>query len=155
MSEQAQQSVRILTQEEIDTLESRRELVKCYLNLENAEAMFETAQGKMEAISAILSSNTFDPEDTPALQSLGVLFGDVFVADIDFHWVMVEDSIGTDPAIRFENTGLLIYPLTILSKRLAKGEQVDIFQLYATMVQQIQQALDQNAEDGAGFSSKK
>ncbi|PCK07337.1 MAG: hypothetical protein COA42_14875 [Alteromonadaceae bacterium] len=109
----------------------------------------------MEAISAILSSNTFDPEDTPALQSLGVLFGDVFVADIDFHWVMVEDSIGTDPAIRFENTGLLIYPLTILSKRLAKGEQVDIFQLYATMVQQIQQALDQNAEDGAGFSSKK
>ena len=61
---------------------------------------------------------------------MGVVFGDVFVEDIGFHWKLVEDEFGRDPAIRFEDTSVIAYALTMISKRVERGEPVDVFDLY-------------------------
>ena len=61
---------------------------------------------------------------------MGVVFGEVFVEDMGFHWILVEDEFGRDPAIRFEDTSVIAYPLTMISKRVERGEPVDVFDLY-------------------------
>ena len=61
---------------------------------------------------------------------MGVVFGEVFVEDMGFHWILVEDEFGRDPAIRFEDTSVIAYPLTMSSKRVERGEPVDVFDLY-------------------------
>jgi len=64
------------------------------------------------------------------MQSMGVVFGDVFVQDMGFHWIMVEDEYGRDPAIKFQDTSVLLFPLTMISKRIERGETIDVFDLY-------------------------
>ena len=61
---------------------------------------------------------------------MGVVFGEVFVEDMGFHWILVEDEFGRDPAIRFEDTSVIAYALTMISKRVERGEPVDVFDLY-------------------------
>jgi hypothetical protein len=47
-----------------------------------------------------------------------------------FHWIIVQDQNGRDPAIRYKQTSLILFPLTMISKRIERGEIVDIFALY-------------------------
>ena len=45
-------------------------------------------------------------------------------------WVMVEDEHGHDPAARVPGTSIVVFPLTMISKRVERGESVDIFALF-------------------------
>jgi hypothetical protein len=56
-------------------------------------------------------------------------------------WVMVEDEHGRDPAVRLPSTSIIFFPLTMISKRIERGEKVDVFDLFngvAAKVEEIQ-----------------
>jgi hypothetical protein len=42
---------------------------------------------------------------------------------------MVMDEFGTDPTLRFKNTTLQVNVLTMISKRVERGERVDVSDL--------------------------
>ena len=119
-----------LSPEESQRLESQRNLVKQYLGDADSLKKFESSAGKLGTIRALLATGKFPAEKTHELQSMGVVLGDVFVQDLGFHWILVQDEFGTVPAIQYENTTIILYPLTMISKRVEKGETVDIFDLY-------------------------
>jgi uncharacterized protein DUF3806 len=66
------------------------------------------------------------PHDTLGWQSLGIAFGAILVRELGLHWVMVDDEYGRDPALRFSNTDTLVFPLTMISKRIERGERPDV-----------------------------
>ena len=45
-------------------------------------------------------------------------------------WVMVEDEHGRDPAVRLPRTSTILFPLTMISKPIERGEKVDVFDLF-------------------------
>ena len=110
-------------------LEEQRAVVTRYLD-ESGRQKFETAAGKLGTLRALLDANVFRAEQTFELQSMGIILGDVFVQDMGFHWVIVEDDYGRDPAIRYRDTSVILYPLTMIAKRIEAGEVVDVFDLY-------------------------
>jgi hypothetical protein len=61
---------------------------------------------------------------------MGIVLGDAFVQEMKMEWVIVEDSSGRDPAVRMPGTTIIIYPMTMISKRVEKGEKVDVFDLF-------------------------
>jgi hypothetical protein len=46
------------------------------------------------------------------------VLGDVFVQEMKMEWVMVEDYSGRDPAVRLPGTTIILFPLTMISKRI-------------------------------------
>jgi hypothetical protein len=56
------------------------------------------------------------------LQCLGVAFGDVLAGELPLHWAMVTDEFGTDPTLRFERTTAMFNALTMISKRVERGD---------------------------------
>lgn len=54
---------------------------------------------------------------TCELQCLGIVLGDAFVQELKMEWVMVEDDGGRDPAVQPAGTTIILYPLTMISKR--------------------------------------
>jgi hypothetical protein len=91
---------------------------------------FATPAGKLGTLRALLQSHTFKASQTYELQSMGIVLGDVFVQDMGFHWVMVKDEHGRDPAVKYKQTSVILYPMTMISKRVERGEPVDVFDLY-------------------------
>ncbi|WP_415755748.1 DUF3806 domain-containing protein [Pseudomonas leptonychotis] len=85
----------------------------------------------LDRLQAIVASGQVKTENTQELQSLGIVFGKVFVNETqDYDWWVVEDDYGKDACIRYKETSLLIFPQTILSKRIEDGETVDVFELF-------------------------
>jgi len=92
---------------------------------------FDGSRADLSAIQSVLDVGAVERDATYTLQSLGMAFGKFFIEQHPgFDWWMVEDEYGRDPAIRFGQTLLLAFPQTMISKRLADGEHVDVEDLF-------------------------
>ena len=75
---------------------------------------------------------------------MGIILGDAFVQELGMHWMIVEDNLGRDPAIRLKNTSIVMYPMTMISKRIERGERIDIIDFFNSVVERIKE-LEQTA----------
>jgi hypothetical protein len=99
------------------------------------DALAETHLGRgvvndpsdLDVLQEILDRGLLAPSQTYELQCLGIVFGRCLVAAIEgLDWCVVEDEYGTDPALRHAGSTILLYPLTMISKRVEDGEHVDV-----------------------------
>lgn len=96
-------------------------------------------ESDLNLIQRILDSRQLEREATYSLQALGMAFGKVFVENnADFDWWMVEDEYGRDPAVRYKQTSLLAFPMTMISKRVEDGEPVEVRSLYSGLQQRLE-----------------
>lgn len=124
------QRVLSLSLEDIAVQAKQRAVVEKYLSKEDLRGKYLTAAGKLGTLRALLQAKVFSVTQTYELHSMGVVLGDAFVQDMGFKWVIVQDSLGRDPALQYKNSKVLLFPLTMISKRLERGEFVDVFDLY-------------------------
>lgn len=137
-----EQKIKKITEEMTLRLESQRNWVRNHLEQASFES-YNTVQGKLTLLDTILNSNWITKDETNKLQCLGVTFGDIFVQDLNFIWVEIEDQYGIDPALKFENTSLILFPLTMISKRIENDEIVNIVELYNSLKVKVLELKDQ------------
>ncbi len=99
-----------------------------------ARHRYETIDGKLYLLQTILAQNWIAPEETWKLQSLGVTLGDALSQRMAMFWCIVKDEYGRDPALQLEGMDkfkdVIVFPLTTISKRVERGEVVDIQELF-------------------------
>jgi len=118
-----------LSNEDVARLDAQRDWVRNHYDLE-ARHKFDTVDGKLRLIDIILREKWISVHETWKLQSLGVVFGDALVQSQGFHWIMIEDEYGRDPTICVPCTTIKLHCLTVISKRIEDGEDVDVHQLF-------------------------
>jgi hypothetical protein len=105
-------------------------------------APLRSDESDLPRLQSVIDSRLVEREATYSLQSLGLAFGKVFLRiRPDFDWWMVEDEFGRDPAIRYKKTTLLLFPKTMLSKRIEDGEQVDVAEIYEGLVEMVREVI--------------
>lgn len=93
----------------------------------------------LTTIQKILDSKLVEPEATYLLQALGLAFGRVFIKlHDDYGWCIVEDEYGRDPAIRYKQTSLMMFPLTMISKRFERGEKVNVIEMLEKLLETLE-----------------
>ncbi len=124
-----EQLIRGLSNEMIKRLEAQRDWVRNHYDPDSIKN-YNTKEGKLKLLDTIIKSNWIKKDETVKLQCLGVTLGDTFVQDLGFTWIEIEDQYGIDPAVKYKDTSLILFPLTMISKRIEKDENVDIYDLY-------------------------
>jgi len=130
------QQLRKPSYETLKHIEAKRDWVRNHYTPETIEK-YNTVDGKLELLDVILKSGWIEKDETVKLQSLGITFGDVIVQDMNFIWIEVEDEFGVDPALQLPYTSLIIYPMTMISKRIERGEIVDVYELYESLKREV------------------
>ncbi len=128
----------------VENLEAKRIWVKNHYTPES-QSKYDTVDGKLQLLDSILNSGWIEKSETLKLQCLGVTLGDAFAQGLSLEWIEVKDEFGTDPALELPNTTIIIFPLTMISKRIEKDEFVDIYELYTGLKKkllEIKQELD-------------
>jgi hypothetical protein len=98
----------------------------------------------LELIQRVLDQGLVEPEATYTLQAFGLAFGRVFLNEFpDYDWWMVEDEHGRDPAIRYKETSLLVFPMTMISKRIEDGEPFDVCELFDGLAKQLAELIQE------------
>jgi len=132
------QTFRDLGPEDLDWLAAQRQCVERLLE-GNPDALdkYRTSAGKLGVIRAVLKGKFFRPDQTFELQGLGIILGDVLAERLGMMWKMVEDRYGVSPCLVREGTSDVLYPQTMISKRIERGEEVDVFDLFSWTVAKV------------------
>ena len=118
-----------LNRADIADLEAKRTWVREHYD-EAARHKYDTLDGKLRLLDAILQNKWIAPDETLKLQCLGVTFGDALAQKLGLMWVAVEDDYGRDAALTLDGTSVHLFPVTSISKRIERGEEVDVYRLF-------------------------
>jgi hypothetical protein len=140
LAQAGQQAVAQLTQRTIaepgpaDDLKSRRqresvdELVRRHLG-----TRLRGDTRDLDSLQRLLDERHVASDDVLAQQALGVVLGDVMVAELKLHWIVVDDDYGHSRGLRWRESDQLFFPITMISKRLGGGEAVSLRALYTSV----------------------
>lgn len=117
------------TETELARIEAQREWVRGHYE-PDAQYKYQSLDGKLRLLRAIIESGWIEKTETVKLQSLGIALGDALAQELSLEWVTVEDEYGRDPALRVPGTTVLLFPLTMISKRIEHDEHVDVDELF-------------------------
>ena len=132
------QQVSAVTPQDLERLAQQRAAMEKYLGDDRSRQNYQTAAGKLGLLRALIEQRVFKPTQTYQLQCMGIVLGDAFVQELGMEWVMVQDDYGRDPAVRLPGTSTILFPLTMISKRVEKGQQVDVFDLFNGVADQLE-----------------
>ena len=118
-----------LSSEDSKRLNQQRAVVAAAIRRRYGIKTLTRTKEDLPVLQRLLDDNVFEKWQTYELQSVGVAFGDVLASECSLHWVMITDEYGTDPTLRFKNTSLNVNAMTMISKRVEKGEPADVFRL--------------------------
>jgi hypothetical protein len=99
----------------------------------------------LDRLQTIVDSAQIPIDHTQELESLGIVFGKVFVnATANYDWWVMEDEYGKDVCIRYKETSLLIFPQTMLSKRIEDGAVLNVIDLFHSIRQELDRIKNEN-----------
>lgn len=99
----------------------------------------------LDRLQTIVDSAQIPIDHSQELESLGIVFGKVFVnATANYDWWVMEDEYGKDVCIRYKETSLLIFPQTMLSKRIEDGEVLHVIDLFNDIRQELDRIKNEN-----------
>jgi Domain of unknown function (DUF3806) len=94
----------------------------------------------LKLIQRVLDSGFIEREAAYPLQTLGMAFGRIITnTHLDYSWCLFEDGADMEPAIQYRGAAsLLIFPRTLLSKRVKSHGTVDVIGLYNGLLGRLQ-----------------
>jgi Domain of unknown function (DUF3806) len=131
-----EQKIQPLSADDSARLEKQRAWVRDRYG-PGARHQYDSLEGKLRLLEAILDENWIGATETWKLQSLGITFGDALAEKMGLVWVAVEDEHGRDPALHDGSRTLVLFPMTMISKRVERGETVAVRDLFAGTCEKI------------------
>jgi hypothetical protein len=110
-------------------LERQRELVdelaRRYVGLSLSRSVSD-----LRTLQELIDQEIPTSDETYALQALGVALGDALAGQHPVTWVHVRDAYGETRGLQIADTKDLLFPLTMLSRRIEAGIGVDVQVLF-------------------------
>ena len=126
-----------LSPEDSARLETQRALVAAAIRKRYGPHTLTKTKADLAIIQRLVDDKVFANTQTDELQALGVVFGDVLANELGLRWVMVTDAYGTDPVLRYKETSIQLGALTMISKRVEEGREVELEQLLKAISQHV------------------
>lgn len=125
-----------LRADELADLQAKRSWVRGHF-LEEEQEKYETLAGKLAVLNAILGNGWVQATEAVKLQCLGVAFGDALEQQLGLKWMAIEDERGRDPGLVLPGTSIRLFPMTMISKRIERGEMVDVYELFGGVLKSV------------------
>ncbi len=118
-------------------LSSQRRAGKDLLARHLGIVKIDGTKADLRALQQLVDRNILRKSQVEEWQAIGVLFGDVLAREFSLTWVSFEDELGVNKALRYRKTENYVFPIPLFSKRARFEEEIDMFEVYATLEEQI------------------
>jgi hypothetical protein len=111
-------------------LQEQRELVRELARRHVGSPTTGRSLEDLRLIQTIVERADLERDQTWELQALGVALGDVMASQLGLEWIAFQDEYGRSRALRLGDTDVVIFPITMISKRIEAGLPVDVHELW-------------------------
>lgn len=88
---------------------------------------FTAAEADIANLQRMIDSGKFTPANRQAWENFGIAFGTILVNEMDgMNWVTVIDGKKEYPALRFADTPLMVYPVSLIWNKISRGESCEL-----------------------------
>lgn len=129
--------VKDLTMGQQAIMSSQRRAAKDLLARNLGVVNIKGTKDDLRVLQQLVDRDIISKTEVEEWQSVGVLFGDILARDFSLRWVQYEDELGANKALRYRQTDNYIFPVTLFSKRARFDEEIDMYEVYATLEEQI------------------
>ncbi len=136
------QNISKLTEADLARLADQDALVLRLLKSHYPEAKLNRDEGDLRWLQRLVDDKAVGPAQTYELQCLGAALGQVFATKTPLQWVVVEHEHGRDIALQYPGTTVIVFPMTMISKRVEDRREVDLIPLYRTVAAQVEKMKD-------------
>ena len=84
----------------------------------------------LELLQALLDKPLVRPDQVRELQAMGVIMGDRLAAELGRRWVLYEDNVGRSRALRYKESDVLLFPITMIARRGKGGNKTSVVEIY-------------------------
>jgi hypothetical protein len=76
------------------------------------------------------------------LESVGVAFGQILAGETPLQWITVEWKSKRTLALQYPNTTVIVFPGSMVSKRVERGERLEFASFFRSVVSQVEKMKD-------------
>jgi len=103
----------------------------------------------LDMLQGIIDGKVIGADESAKLQAMGVVLGNLLEKNLNLDWMSYEDEVGYSRALCVTGTQHCLFPITMLSRRLEVGLDVNVKNVYSNAVELIDPYIpDTNAYDG-------
>lgn len=104
---------------------------------------FTACKADVGSIQKVVDSGRLNSGQRQAWESLGIAFGTILVNEMDgMDWVTVIDGRKEYPALRFNGSDLMVYPVELIWKKVRNGEPCSLEAEYARILKEAEATLE-------------
>ncbi|MFV8820046.1 DUF3806 domain-containing protein [Haliea sp. E17] len=92
-------------------------------------------------LQRVLDERLVRNDQARQLQAMGVILGDLLAADLGMHWVVYRDKLGRSHALRYLDSDIYLFPVTMISRRREVGNLTPVAEIYTDVAQDTRKAL--------------
>lgn len=122
-----------------DILRTQRSVVDELVRRHVGSPLTASGLEDLRVLQQLIDLRVLKPDQTFELQALGVALGDVMAAQLGLQWVAVQDEYGRSRGLRLGETQVVIFPVTMISKRIELDVDFTVDELYRKSRQTVEQ----------------
>lgn len=84
----------------------------------------------LKLLQRLLDKRLVRANQTQELQAMGLVMGDLLQKELEMEWVIYEDSEGRSRALRYPDTSIFLFPMTMISRRVEVGNTTPVTEIY-------------------------
>lgn len=88
----------------------------------------------LRLLQQVIDRGALKPHQKRELQALGSVLGELLAKEFRLPWEVYSDQLGRSRGLRIDNTRQVIFPLTMISRRIEADANADINRIYAKAV---------------------
>jgi hypothetical protein len=88
----------------------------------------------LDLLQRLLDRGLVRPDQTLELQAMGVILGDLLADELGMHWVIYEDKLGRNRALRYRESDNYLFPMTMISRRHEVENRTPVREIYQRAV---------------------
>ncbi|MEM1111002.1 MAG: DUF3806 domain-containing protein [Pseudomonadota bacterium] len=81
-------------------------------------------------LQRLLDDGLVTADQTQELQAMGVIMGDLLAEELDMDWVIYTDQLGRSRALRYRETDIYLFPITMISRRREADNRESVARIY-------------------------
>ncbi|MBB3168164.1 DUF3806 domain-containing protein [Simiduia aestuariiviva] len=103
----------------------------------------------LDVLQRVVSRNLVERTDTQTQQALGLALGNVIANKTGMQWVTYVDDAGRSRALCVKDTTHCLFPMTMLSRRMAVGLYPEVKKIYAEALEMVAPVINKSPYDVA------
>ncbi|MFK7732519.1 MAG: DUF3806 domain-containing protein [Pseudomonadales bacterium] len=111
-------------------LQSQQKLAKDMIYDSLLTRLTGNKEKDLRLLQQLVDRKSLRPDQRRELQALGSVLGQLLKKEFRLEWVVYVDQLGRSRGLQIDNTRQVMFPLTMISRRLEADARVDVQRIY-------------------------